>query len=253
MATLFDITNRKQAEKELSEAKDQAELYLDLMGHDISNFNQIALGYLELANDVIITDGKIGEALKELIEKPITALKNSSKLIDNVRKLQKMRTKDLRLSRVDVCNVISKIKDHYTQISGRDITINYVPPDECLVVANELIDEIFTNLVENSIKHSPQDKPLVIDIVQSEVCEDGKEYDRISVEDNGPGIPDEIKEKLFRRYYRGQTMARGKGLGLYLVKTLVEDFNGKVWVEDRVPGDKAQGAKFVVMIPVADQ
>ncbi len=253
VATLFDITDRKRVEEELSDAKDQAELYLDLMGHDISNFNQIALGYLELANDVITTDGKLGEALKELIEKPITALKNSSKLIDNVRKLQKMRTKDLRLSRVDICSVLSRIQDHYTHIIGRDITINYVPPDECLVVANELIDEIFTNLVENSIKHSSPDRPLVIDIIQSEVCEDGKEYDRISIEDNGPGIPDEIKEKLFRRYYRGQTMARGKGLGLYLVKTLVDDFKGKVWVEDRIPGDHAKGAKFIVMIPVADQ
>ncbi len=253
VATLFEITKRKRAEKELNEAKEQAELYLDLMGHDISNFNQIALGYLELANDLMISEGKLGKAQRELVEKPITALKNSSKLIDNVRKLQKMRTKDLRLSRVNICDVLSKIKDHYTHIIGRDITINYIPPDECLVVANELIDEIFTNLVENSIKHSSPDKPLVIDIIQSEICEDGKEYDRISIEDNGPGIPDEVKEKLFRRFYRGRTMARGKGLGLYLVKTLVEEFNGKVWVEDKVPGDQSKGVKFIVMIPVADQ
>ncbi len=195
----------------------------------------------------------LSEAQRELIKKPISALKNSSKLIDNVRKLQKMRTKDLRLSKVNICDVLSKIKDHYTHIIGRDITINYVPPDECLVVANELVDEIFTNLVENSIKHSPLDKPLVIDIIQSEVCENGKEYDRISIEDNGPGIPDEVKEKLFQRFYRGRTMTRGKGLGLYLVKTLVEEFNGMVWAEDRVPGDHAKGAKFVVMIPVSGQ
>jgi signal transduction histidine kinase len=120
-------------------------------------------------------------------------------------------------------------------------------------VANELIDEIFINLVENSIKHSPPDKPLVIDIVQSEVCEDRKEYHRISVEDNGPGVPDEVKEKLFARFYRGTTKTRGKGLGLYLIKTLVEDFNGKVWVEDRVPGDHSKGTKFVIMIPVTEQ
>jgi PAS domain S-box-containing protein len=250
VATLFDITDRKRAEEALSEAKDQAELYLDLMGHDINNFNQIALGYLELANDLIASDARLGGDNKELIDKPIAALQNSSKLIENVRKLQKMRAKGLRLSRVDICSVILKLKEYYTHFSRRDITINYIPPDECQVVANDLIDEIFSNLIENSIKHSRPDRPLVIDIVQSEVCEEGREYDRVSVEDNGPGIPDVMKEKLFTRYYRGQTMTRGKGLGLYLVKTLVDDFNGKVWVEDRVPGDYAKGAKFVVMIPV---
>ncbi len=142
------------------------------------------------------------------------------------------------------------MREYYTHFASRDITINYLPPDECQVMANDLINEIFSNLIENSIKHSSPDKPLVIDIIQSEVCEDNKEYDRVSVEDNGPGIPDGIKEKLFTRFFRGQTMTRGKGLGLYLVKTLVDDFNGKVWVEDRVPGDHTKGAKFVVMIPV---
>ena len=57
-----DITERKQAEKELLNAKMQAELYLDLMGHDISNMHQIAVGQLELAQDVIKTDGKLEAA-----------------------------------------------------------------------------------------------------------------------------------------------------------------------------------------------
>lgn len=251
VATLFDITDRKQAEKEIKDAKDQAELYIDLMGHDINNFNHIALGFLELADEKIKSGYKLDKSDISLIEKPITSLLNSSKLIDNVRKLQKIKAKELRMNRVDLCQILEKIKDRYSHMTGRNITINYVPPAECQVEANELIDEIFINLVENSIKHSPSDKPLVIDIVQSEVCEDRKEYHRISVEDNGPGIPGEVKKKLFTRYYRGTTKARGKGLGLYLIKTLVEDFNGKVWVEDRVPGDHTKGVKFVVMIPVA--
>jgi signal transduction histidine kinase len=70
-----------------------------------------------------------------------------------------------------------------------------------------------------------------------------------SVEDTGPGIPDWIKDKLFTRFQRGDTTAHGKGLGLYLVKMLVESYKGAIWVEDRFSGDYTKGARFVVMLP----
>jgi signal transduction histidine kinase len=55
-----------------------------------------------------------------------------------------------------------------------------------------------------------------------------------------------VKGKLFYRFQRGVTKAHGKGLGLYLARTLVEGYHGKVWVEDRVSGDHTKGARFVV-------
>jgi signal transduction histidine kinase len=74
-------------------------------------------------------------------------------------------------------------------------------------------------------------------------------YYRVGISDNGPGIPDELKKKLFGRSQRGPTKTTGRGLGLYLVKELVDDFHGKVWVEDRVPEDYTKGSRFVVMLP----
>jgi signal transduction histidine kinase len=79
------------------------------------------------------------------------------------------------------------------------------------------------------------------------------DYYRVVVEDNGPGISDNIKSRLFTRFSRGDTKTRGRGLGLFLVKSLVEDYHGKVWVEDRVPGDYTKGARFVVMLPAVDK
>ncbi len=61
-----------------------------------------------------------------------------------------------------------------------------------------------------------------------------------------------MKDKIFNRLQRGETNARGMGLGLYLVKSLVESYNGKVWVEDRVQGDHTKGSRFVVMLPAID-
>ena len=66
LSILYDITERKLAEEALKEAKQQAELYLDLMGHDINNMHQIALGYLEIADSMMPDDDSrkefIGEA-----------------------------------------------------------------------------------------------------------------------------------------------------------------------------------------------
>jgi signal transduction histidine kinase len=75
----------------------------------------------------------------------------------------------------------------------------------------------------------------------------------VTVEDNGPGIPDGFKGRVFNRMLKGNDKSKGMGLGLYLVKSLVESYRGHVWVEDRVPGDHSKGAKFVAMMPVAGQ
>jgi signal transduction histidine kinase len=83
----------------------------------------------------------------------------------------------------------------------------------------------------------------------SSVLDKGKKYCKVYVEDNGPGITDSVKNTLFERFRRGDTKASGKGLGLFLVKTLVEDYGGRVWVEDRVPGQQSRGARFVIMLP----
>jgi signal transduction histidine kinase len=92
---------------------------------------------------------------------------------------------------------------------------------------------------------------VVIDIDLSKVSDGGKDFFRVTIEDHGPGIPDVVKSKLFSRLERGKTKASGRGLGLYLVRTLVEEFAGKVWVEDRVSGDYRKGARFTVLLPAS--
>jgi len=77
---------------------------------------------------------------------------------------------------------------------------------------------------------------------------DDKQHCVVCIEDNGPGIPDDVKDQLFIGHQRGKVITGG-GLGLYLVKTLMEDFHGKVSVEDRVPGDYTRGCRFIITLP----
>lgn len=243
-----NITERKRAEEELKEAKMQAELYLDLMGHDINNMTQIAMGFLEIA----LESFHLTNEEREFLEKPQDALRNITALIGNVRKLQKLGEGGLKYRKTDLCDILNEVKDQYSHIPDRNVTINYKPIPHCYVIANELIKDVFANLVGNAIKHSDPHKPLIINIALEPVREKGKNYYKVIIEDNGPGIPDELKTKLFMRFQRGNRKASGKGLGLYLVRTLVADFHGTIWVEDRVPGDYMQGARFVVMLPAIE-
>ncbi|HEY3273310.1 MAG TPA: PAS domain-containing sensor histidine kinase, partial [Methanocella sp.] len=243
--TGMDVTDRKRAEEALKEAKAQAELYLDLMGHDINNMNQIAMGFLEIA----IESFTLKDEERKFLEKPLDTLKNSAMLIENVRKLQKLGEGGLKYRDIDLCGILEQVIDDYSHIPGRNVTIHFQPLPACYIIANDLIKDVFANLIGNAIKHSDPQQPLAIEVGLEPVTKEGKKYYRVTVEDNGPGIPDDLKNRLFLRFQRGQEKAIGKGLGLYLVHTLVHDFRGTIWVEDRVPGDYTRGAKFVVLLP----
>jgi signal transduction histidine kinase len=244
-----DITERKHAEEALANARAQAELYLDLMSHDINNLNQIAIGFLEMAMDTV----KLKKEETELLRKPIDALWSSSDLIENIKKLQKTRTEKQELGPVDLCEVLSRIRQRYSKVHGRDVTINLHLIPGCIVLANDLVRDIFSNLIGNAVKHSDPEKPLTVDVNAGYVVLDDEEYIEVSVEDNGPGIPDERMSQLLRVVKTDNSKAAGRGLGLYLVKVLVDQFHGKVRVEDRVPGDYTQGSRFVVMLPAFDK
>jgi PAS domain S-box-containing protein len=243
-----DITERKRFESELSESKSQAELYLDLMGHDISNMHQVAIGQLELAQDILKTTGKLEAADHEMIDTSLESLWRSARLIDNVRKLQKIKSDEIKTKPISLDEVLVSVVNQYDRSSpGKKIAID-IGKGMHVVRANELLRDVFTNLIGNAIKHSNGSK-VDIQVRLEDVTDNNKKYYRVSIEDNGPGIPDDMKDKVFNRLQRGETKARGIGLGLYLVKSLVNSYRGKVWVENRVQGDYTKGSRFIVLLP----
>jgi PAS domain S-box-containing protein len=241
-----DITRLKRAERELQDSKAQAELYLDLMGHDINNMHQIALGYLELAREMIQAD----ESQLEYLDKPIEVLQRSARLISNVRKMQKLLEGYYRTRTMDVRDVLADVHNAYGAIPYKPVTLDYNGNERCHVRANDLLYDVFANLVTNAIKHTGDRANISVKLERVE--KNGKGYCRVSVDDDGPGIPDDFKSVVFNRMLKGTANAKGMGMGLYLVKSLVDSYGGRVWVEDRVKGDYAKGAKFVVMLPTIE-
>ena len=241
-AIIFAI-ERKRIEQELMEEKGRAELYLDLLTHDISNHITAAMGYLQLAEMRLTLEEKD----KKLIGVPMRELRNSSELIANVRNIQRLEDERNRGEPANLYHMLEELVQEYEHPPGRDAIIVLTCQDHGPHRVSSLLKDAFGNIISNAIKHSTGALQVNIDLMAG--CQDGGAHCQVSIEDNGPGIPDELKVKVFDRSTRGLTKVAGLGLGLYLVKRLVEDQGGKVWVEDRVAGDHAKGARFVVSLP----
>jgi signal transduction histidine kinase len=118
----------------------------------------------------------------------------------------------------------------------------------------EVIERVLQNIVGNAIKFTPAGGTITIQATEFvvESCADKGASDwvgpyiRISVTDSGPGVPPELREKLFEKFVVGEQQERGSGLGLAFCKLAVQAHEGDIWVE----GEPGQGAVFVFTLPV---
>ena len=239
------IMNSRLYEKTV-DLKRQVELYLDIMGHDINNLNQITLTNLEF----IMNMDNLTEQQLEALKDSINAVEGSSNIIRNVRKIQLISEEKPVIMTEDINDLIVSCIREAPKPEGRKVIINYNPRSGLLVYGTALMKEVFCNIINNAIKHSVKD--VTIDITVKETIRGGKRFYDVIVADNGPGISDDIKPRIFNRFQSGEARVHGRGLGLFIVHSLVEQSGGNVTVDDRVPGDHAKGAKFIVSLPVQE-
>ena len=109
-----------------------------------------------------------------------------------------------------------------------------------------LIIQVLVNLIDNAIKYTPPGSIICIRGIKA----DGKA--QISVEDNGPGIPDEMKPHIFEMFYTGKTTIadshRSLGLGLALCRSIIEEHNGTLVLTDHAP----HGCNFIFTLPLSE-
>jgi PAS domain S-box-containing protein len=241
-----DLTNQLQVQKRMVICQEREELYVDLLTHDINNLNASAMGYLQLLRDA----AELMEKERGWVNGSLEALEENTRLIESIRGLKALESGVEALDVTDLDRVLRRVIDDSVPHPSREVEIRLTSRGEHCILASPLVEEVFSNLVDNAIRHS--DGPLTIWISVSTIFETGREYHRVDVVDDGPGIPERVKDNLFTRAGRGRSKGIGIGLGLFLVRRLVEDLEGRVWVEDRVSGDPEKGAKFVVLLPAVE-
>ncbi len=228
LATFVDITEKKEVEK-------RQDFLHSLLRHDIMNKNQVVQGYLQL-----MEEKELDPEVEKFVEKALDTIKGSTELIEKVRKLRDLdREQETKEQNLDILLKTTVEKERMAaEESG--IEIVYEGRDT-RVQGGDLLKELFSNLIENSIKHSEGEK------IRISVQEDEK-YVTVSIEDDGKGISDEEKERIFERGYKGKDSS-GSGLGMHLVEKIVESYGGKIKVGDSELG----GAKFDVMLKKGDR
>ncbi|MCX6651904.1 MAG: PAS domain S-box protein [Methanomassiliicoccales archaeon] len=236
----------------LSEAvrrsKDLQELFNDILLHDILNYMTPIHSYLECLSRKNLSIEKRSAYLMKMTGAN-ARLENFIHDVGVLARAAEGAERALIATSLSV-SVRSAISTAQARYSNAKITFqeNEVDAKGPLhVLADEALPEIFSNLITNAVKFSSP-KP-----VRVRVSMDQKRHlARVEVEDEGPGIPDDKKWKVFERHFSESSgkASKSTGLGLSIVRALAERYHGKVWADDRVKGDHSQGAKFVVELPL---
>jgi len=226
---------KARLQRQLQEKIDEANLYIDIMTHDIHNANTISMGYAEILTEILQDEPRT------FANKLLSSVLQSSSIIDNVATIRRIHAERpvLRVKNLD--EIIREEILHYPGAG-----ISYLPSG-FTVLADDLIPVIFRNLISNALKFGEQKAKVEIGAMAV-----GDDEVEVSVADTGPGISDELKGVIFARFQRGKGKKSGKGLGLYITRIIVERYGGRIWAEDRVPGDPGQGAvvRFRLKRPV---
>ena len=240
---LTDAGAHLQALSMCERLRREAEFYVDLMSHDIRNFNQVSMGYLELLQiKENLTDDE-----RMYLEKSLNGVIGSNKLIDDIKRVRMIRGaggKDI--APTDIGKALAEDVQKVLQShEGQNVVINYDVQAGKMALSNSLVHDVFRHILENAIKYDKHpDKVIGVDVSES-AARDG-DFMTVHIADHGPGIPDARKQVIFERMSGGST--RGAGLGLSIVKLIVDKLGGRIWVEDRVPGDPSKGSVFVVQL-----
>ncbi|MCD1294985.1 hypothetical protein CUJ83_08240 [Methanocella sp. CWC-04] len=224
-------------EENLVNARDEIELYIDLMCHDITNANQAALGYLEFV------PGKSKEEAEQYISSAVSSIYRVNSLIENVRKLRRVEPEMIESVSIKE-SMDNAIIDAYALAESlrKPVRINSEVNPVHRVRANKLLRDLFYNILETIVRRI--DRNGVIDI---RVKIEGDTYNVI-FEDTGPGLEKAkdgiiLSKEIYKCPRTGQI-----GIGMYFIRNLVGRFHGSISIDERVPGKIHEGNRYILTL-----
>jgi len=232
--------------QETLEAKRRSEVYLDLLTHDVANLVTPLHVYLS----ALRSEGHVRPEGQAFFSKAEAAVAAVGSLVGRVRRFSLLQQREaVALQPVEAVGAFHRAVRKVTeQLHGRALVADVRGPPALHVLADEMLEDVFLNLCQNAAKYD--ERPQVnLEVAIEETTVDGRPWVRIALDDHGRGIPPNRRDQVFSRFTpRGEAASSGFGLGLSIVRALVQRYRGRIWVEDRIPGDHTQGSRFVLLL-----
>jgi len=238
------IDDLEKKDEILREEYEKSQFFKELLAHDIGNIMNNIKSSIELIK-MKSSPKSILVREKKLVNLIVKQIERCNSLISNVRKISQLEDLNQSSKKINLKelldSIIERIENSYSTLDLEIKTVNLTEKNN--VKAGSLLLEAFENIVLNAIVHNQSNK-IQIEINVSRLTENDEKWIKIEFKDNGVGIPNERKESIFERGYS----TRASGIGLFLVKNIIENSQGKVWVENRNASDYSKGSNFVVLL-----
>jgi PAS domain S-box-containing protein len=241
----------KESKKEYKNAYDRSDFFKNLLAHDIANI----LNNIELSLNLVNMKTKVGDIpdfLEDSVDMIETQVQKGIDLISDIRKIDKIKSSEIEHSKTNVLTILKDIIDSSSMLNQPDVSITLESDiEEPYVMAGPFLQDAFENVLINGIQHN-QSKNRIVNVSISEAEIDNKDYIQIDFEDNGIGIPDKDKNLIFEGKQTLHRDSKGMGLGLSLVQSIINTYNGKISIKNRVKEDYSEGTIFTLSFPAAE-
>jgi PAS domain S-box-containing protein len=235
--------------REAREAIHVRDAFLSVASHELKTPLTSLLGFLDLLHRRVTPGTVVGEREQRRIQVATEQAHRLHKMVTSLLDLSRLQTGQLSIERdmVDFGALVRRIGDEVEATLPHDQRLLVETPAEPLVVVGDdlRLEQVVQNLLQNAVKYSPNGGDILI---RAESDASGA---RLIVRDQGLGIPAEALNLIFSRFYRAANTASyqvsGMGVGLYVVRQIVELHGGQVAVEST----EGQGSTFTITLPLA--
>lgn len=232
------LERERRTAQQLAQLEEDRSQFMAAVSHDL----QTPLGAIQGSLAVLDEGDDEQQALVAVIRRNLERLLTMARQLAEASRLERGRVKvaprptDLRAA-IDECIAAMR-----PVIDGRDFVVDV---DGSAQVDPLAFQRVMTNLLTNAHHHAPPGAPVAIS------SRDEGDFIQVAVDDEGPGVPAEERQRIFEEFRQGGRRGgdAGLGLGLSIVRHYVEAHGGRAWVEDGTTG----GARFVITVPAVPE
>jgi len=237
MVIMENVTLQKNYEQELLEINKELEAFLYKSSHNLKGPAASISGLVSIA---------MNEVKDEVAVRYLNMIRSSTEkmnfVLADLLNINKIKLGHLEPEEISIQKVIDDVMESLKFLTGnKNIQLNVqLSHKKDVLIDSSLIYSVFQNIIENAIKYSQVENPLLT--ITSRDVQGGIEY---TFADNGQGIPEEAQSKIFDMFFRANDVQKGSGLGLYIVKTAVQKLKGNITLESKI----GAGTTFRVYLP----